>query len=81
MNQPAELPLLLHHDPGGRSLMTCRFRCGDACSRMAPNRSGNEQIDAVIGRLLRRRGLEDRSRSAGTLLLHVTSDTGGGDRG
>ncbi|MEV5470786.1 hypothetical protein AB0L66_00240 [Streptomyces sp. NPDC052207] len=28
--------------PGGRSALTCRYRCGDACFHEVPNTSDNE---------------------------------------
>jgi secreted PhoX family phosphatase len=41
--------------PGGRSALTCRFRCGDACFHAAPNTSDNEYIgDIVAGAVSRR---------------------------
>src|SRR3546814_3228881 len=40
---PKLLPLLgAPSHPGGRSAMTCRYRCGDACAQPVPNESGNE---------------------------------------
>ncbi|MQA82487.1 MAG: DUF839 domain-containing protein [Streptosporangiales bacterium] len=44
---------------GGRSSMTCRYRCGDACFHPVPNRSDNEYFadmvtEAVADRLSRR---------------------------
>ncbi|MFE5211259.1 PhoX family protein [Streptomyces sp. NPDC056600] len=41
--------------PGGRSALTCRFRCGDACFHAVPNTSDNEYIgDIVAGAVSRR---------------------------
>ncbi|WP_326689150.1 MULTISPECIES: PhoX family phosphatase [unclassified Streptomyces] len=50
------LPLLTSH-PGGRSAMTCRYRCGDACFHEVPNTSGNEYAGEVIARALSRRSV------------------------
>ena len=50
------LPLLTSH-PGGRSAMTCRYRCGDACFHEVPNTSGNEYVGEVIARALSRRSV------------------------
>ncbi|MFF8284334.1 PhoX family protein [Streptomyces albus] len=50
------LPLLTTH-PGGRSAMTCRYRCGDACFHEVPNTSGNEYAGEVIARALARRSV------------------------
>lgn len=47
------LPLLGH--PGGRSRATCRFRCGDACFRDAPNTSGNKYFGDIYTEVLSRR--------------------------
>ncbi|MFE9706174.1 PhoX family protein [Streptomyces sp. NPDC005930] len=43
--------------PGGRSAMTCRFRCGDACFHEVPNTSGNEYVGDVIAGALSRRSV------------------------
>ena len=43
--------------PGGRSAMTCRFRCGDACFHEAPNTSTNEYVGDVIAGALSRRSM------------------------
>ncbi|WP_151773548.1 PhoX family protein [Streptomyces abyssomicinicus] len=41
--------------PGGRSALTCRFRCGDACFHEVPNTSDNDYIgDIVAGAVSRR---------------------------
>ncbi|MGW5769448.1 PhoX family protein [Streptomyces longwoodensis] len=41
--------------PGGRSAMTCRFRCGDACFHEVPNTSDNAYVGDVISGALSRR--------------------------
>ncbi|MDG9718485.1 PhoX family protein [Streptomyces sp. DH24] len=43
--------------PGGRSAMTCRFRCGDACFHEVPNTSDNEYVGDVIAGALSRRSV------------------------
>ncbi|MFJ8944013.1 PhoX family protein [Streptomyces sp. NPDC102395] len=43
--------------PGGRSAMTCRFRCGDACFQEVPNTSANEYVGDVIAGALSRRSM------------------------
>ncbi|MGW0656208.1 hypothetical protein ACWD4T_47045, partial [Streptomyces umbrinus] len=43
--------------PGGRSEMTCRYRCGDACFHPAPNTSANEYVGDVIAGALSRRSM------------------------
>ncbi len=40
---------------GGRSALTCRFRCGDACFHEVPNTSDNEYVGDVIAGVLSRR--------------------------
>lgn len=54
MREP--LPLLTSH-PGGRSAMTCRYRCGDACFHEVPNTSDNDYVGEVIARALSRRSV------------------------
>ncbi|WP_127128113.1 PhoX family phosphatase [Georgenia sp. SYP-B2076] len=50
------LPLLSAH-PGGRSAMTCRYRCGDACFHDIPNTSGNDYFGDVVASAVSRRSL------------------------
>ncbi|WP_065962224.1 PhoX family protein [Streptomyces sparsogenes] len=50
------LPLIGSH-PGGRSALTCRYRCGDACFHEVPNTSGNPYIGDVIAGALSRRSV------------------------
>ncbi|MGW4482541.1 PhoX family protein [Amycolatopsis sp. NPDC004368] len=47
------LPLFATH-PGGRSPLTCEYRCGNACSHEAPNPSGNEYFGDVAKSVSRR---------------------------
>ncbi|MFC4560680.1 PhoX family protein [Nocardiopsis mangrovi] len=49
------LPLLGHN--GGRSRVTCRFRCGDACFHDAPNTSGNAYFGDIFATALSRRNV------------------------
>ncbi|MFE4591820.1 PhoX family protein [Streptomyces laurentii] len=52
------LPMLSNHSHGGgRSAMTCRFRCGDACFQEVPNTSDNEYVGDVIAGALSRRSM------------------------
>ncbi|MFE9135139.1 PhoX family protein [Streptomyces sp. NPDC007355] len=53
------LPLLsTNPHGGGRSALTCRFRCGDACFHEVPNTSDNEYVgDVIAGALSRRSAL------------------------
>ncbi|WP_406270947.1 PhoX family protein [Streptomyces sp. NBC_00191] len=52
------LPLLnTNAHAGGRSALTCRFRCGDACFHEVPNTSDNEYVGDVIASALSRRSM------------------------
>jgi hypothetical protein len=50
------LPLLRAHQ-GGRSAMTCAFRCDDACSKPVPNESDNAYFGDLVSSLASRRGV------------------------
>ncbi|HCA84984.1 MAG TPA: phosphatase, partial [Streptomyces sp.] len=50
------LPLISSH-PGGRSAMTCRYRCGDACFHEVPNTSDNAYLGDVIASAISRRSV------------------------
>ncbi len=41
------LPLLPNH-PLGRSAVTCRYRCANACAHDAPNTSANPYFGDVV---------------------------------
>ena len=52
------VPLSVHPSlPFGRQAVTCRYRCGDACSQEPPNTSATEHFGAVVTRLVSRRGM------------------------
>ncbi|MEO3972676.1 PhoX family protein [Streptomyces sp. CAU 1734] len=52
------LPLLsTKPHAGGRSALTCRYRCGDACFREVPNTSENEYAGDIIAGALSRRSM------------------------
>lgn len=52
------LPIVTSHPgSGGRSALTCRFRCGDACFQDVPNTSANEYAGDVIAGAVGRRSL------------------------
>ncbi|AWI28203.1 PhoX family protein [Streptomyces sp. ICN441] len=51
------LPLLSSNHAGGRSALTCRYRCGDACFHEVPNTSGNEYAGDIIAGTLSRRSM------------------------
>lgn len=65
------LPLLNSH-PGGRSAMTCRFRCGDACFHETPNTSENEYSGDIIATALSRRSI---MRTAAVVTVAATAGT------
>jgi len=48
------LPLFAPH-VGGRSAMTCAFRCGNACSHPVPNTSDNAYLGDLIAQAVSRR--------------------------
>ncbi len=50
------LPLLTPHR-GGRSALTCRYRCGDACGHPAPNTSDNPYLGELIADAISRRSV------------------------
>jgi secreted PhoX family phosphatase len=51
------LPLLADPHKGGRSALTCRFRCGDACAHDVPNAGGNRYFGDVVAEVVSRRGV------------------------
>ncbi|WP_282696357.1 PhoX family phosphatase [Streptomyces sp. CC208A] len=57
---------------GGRSALTCRFRCGDACFHEVPNTSDNEYVGDVIAGVLSR-----RSALRAAAVVTVASAAGG----
>ncbi|MER7346178.1 PhoX family phosphatase [Streptomyces aurantiacus] len=69
------LPLITSHPggSGGRSAMTCRFRCGDACFHPVPNTSDNEYMGDVIAGALSRRSM----MRAAAVVTVAASATGG----
>ncbi|WP_030160459.1 PhoX family phosphatase [Glycomyces sp. NRRL B-16210] len=59
MQSPSDrrrLPLFAPHG-GGRSAMTCAFRCGNACSHPVPNTSENPYLGDLIAQAVSRRSL------------------------
>ncbi|WP_171117226.1 MULTISPECIES: PhoX family protein [Streptomyces] len=53
------LPIVRTNDShaGGRSALTCRFRCGDACFHEVPNTTANPYVGDVIAGALSRRSV------------------------
>ncbi|MEV4944355.1 PhoX family protein [Streptomyces sp. NPDC053755] len=68
------LPLLsTNPHGGGRSALTCRFRCGDACFHEVPNTSDNEYVGDVIAGALSRRSM---MRAAAVVTVATAAGTG-----
>ncbi|MEV7671093.1 PhoX family protein [Streptomyces sp. NPDC000963] len=67
------LPLLsTNPHGGGRSALTCRYRCGDACFHEVPNTSDNEYAGDLIAGVLSR-----RSALRAAAVVTVASAVGG----
>nr|WP_033409588.1 PhoX family phosphatase [Nonomuraea coxensis] len=64
------LPLLSTPHKGGRSALTCRFRCGDACAHDVANTSDNAYFGDVVQEALSRRGVL-RAGALGALVAGV----------
>src|SRR5688572_32449928 len=64
------LPLVPTTRHGSRSLMTCFFRCGNACDHPEPNRTDNGHIqDEIAAALQRRAVLKGAAVGSGVLVL------------
>ncbi|RBQ17850.1 phosphatase [Spongiactinospora rosea] len=64
------LPLLTTPHQGGRSALTCQFRCGNACSHDIPNTSENRYFGEIVTEALSRRGAL-RTAALGALAVGV----------
>ncbi|MFI6814592.1 PhoX family protein [Nonomuraea sp. NPDC050328] len=62
------LPLISHQ--GGRSALTCQFRCGNACAHEVANTSGNEYFGDIAAKALSRRGML-RAGALGAVVVGV----------
>ena len=60
------LPLLSHNS--GRTAMTCRYRCADACAHEAPNTSDGEYFGDVMAQAISRRNLLKGGAAAAVVL-------------
>ncbi|MCT9075036.1 PhoX family protein [Streptomyces fulvoviolaceus] len=77
--------------PGGRSALTCRFRCGDACFHEVPNTTTNPYVGDVIATALSRRSVVRAAAvvtvaaAAGTAVTpgqaHAASETASSGKG
>ncbi len=53
-----ELPLIVMHDgKSSRSNITCKYKCGDACSHDVPNTSGGAYFGDIVRHAMSRRGV------------------------
>ncbi|MEE2060267.1 PhoX family protein [Rhodococcus artemisiae] len=53
-----ELPLIVMHDgKSSRSNITCKYKCGDACSHDVPNTSGGAYFGDIVRQAMSRRGV------------------------
>ena len=61
------LNLFVTHDgKSKRQHVTCRYKCGDACSKPVPNTSDNEYFGDIVKAVSRRSVLQaERHRGAG----------------
>ncbi|MGB3440223.1 MAG: PhoX family phosphatase [Actinophytocola sp.] len=56
-DEPRLLPLFTTNPKGGRSSITCLYRCGNACAHEAPNTSDNTYFADVVADVASRRGM------------------------
>lgn len=70
------LPLLRPSHAGGRSPMTCKYKCDDACSKPVPNTSDNEYFGDVVARGASRRRVLQAS-GAVAAIAGLTTFAGG----
>ncbi|MGK2882732.1 MAG: PhoX family protein [Mycobacterium sp.] len=59
--------LVNHNGKSKRQHITCRYKCGDACSKPVPNKSDNEYFGDIVQAMSRRRALH----TAGVTVLAV----------
>ncbi len=68
-----QLPLIDSAPPAscstGRAALTCRYRCGDACSHEAPNTSDSETFADVMAAAVSRRGFLRTSAVLGAVAV------------
>lgn len=62
------IPLIDSSHKGGRSALTCRFRCGNQCAHEVANTSGNTYFGDVVAEAISRRGVL-RAGAFGALAL------------
>lgn len=64
--------LVSHNGRSSRQHVTCRYKCGDACSQPAPNTSDNEYFGDIVRQAMSRRSV---LRAAGVTVLAVGGGT------
>src|SRR5215212_8052927 len=70
MTQRSLLPLLTPNRHGGRSAMTCLYRCGNACDHPEPNPTDHPRFrDVVEASLVRRSVLRSGAVAAGLAVV------------
>jgi len=62
MSSKLKLPLMGH--TGGRSAMTCIYRCGNACAHEAPNETDNSYFGDILAEAVSRRTMLKGSAAA-----------------
>ncbi|CDO08041.1 PhoX family phosphatase [Mycolicibacterium cosmeticum] len=72
--------LVSHHGRSARQHVTCRNRCGDACSKPVPNTSANEYFGDIVAEMSRRSvlratGIAVLAVGAGSALAACADDT------
>ena len=76
--QPQNLPLLQRY--GGRSAMTCTYRCGNACAHEAPNDSDNPYFGDIADQVMSRRSMLKGTAATALVVYagaHASGFTGG----
>ncbi|SDE51110.1 PhoX family protein [Rhodococcus tukisamuensis] len=79
------LALFVSHDgKSSRASITCRYKCGDACSHAVPNTSGGEYFGDIVRTAMSRRGMLKSGAvavlavGAGGALTACADDSGSG---
>jgi uncharacterized protein len=82
--KPRLLPLLNTNPHGGRSSITCLYRCGNACAHEAPNTTENQYFADVVADVVNRRKMLKAGAViavAGAGLATAGAGTAAADRG
>ena len=79
------LPLFVHDGKSSRANITCRYKCGDACSHAVPNNSGGAYFGDIVRGAVSRRGvlrggaMAVLAVGAGGVLTACSDDAGAGE--